>query len=86
MITDRPLPGTPAPAVIRAAAVLRAIAAADGNSRSVSELAEEVDAPRSSVINVLAALAAEGLVRRQAGGIRHRAGGRGSGSDLPEAR
>jgi DNA-binding IclR family transcriptional regulator len=69
MITDRPLPGTPAPAVIRAAAVLRAIAAADGNSRSVSELAEEVDAPRSSVINVLAALAAEGLVRRQAGGF-----------------
>ncbi len=62
MITDRPLPGTPAPAVIRAAAVLRAIAAADGNSRSVSELAEEVDAPRSSVINVLAALVAEGLV------------------------
>jgi len=55
--------------VIRAAAVLRAVAAADGDARNVSELAEEVDAPRSSVINVLAALTGEGLLRRQGSGF-----------------
>jgi hypothetical protein len=50
MITDRPLPGTPAPAVIRAAAVLRAIAAADGNSRRASWRRRLT--PHASVINV----------------------------------
>lgn len=69
MTTTSRLPGTPSPAVVRAAAVLRAIAAADGSAPSVSELAEELGAPRSSISNVLAALASEGLVRKTGGGF-----------------
>lgn len=69
MIAEQPLPGTPAPAVVRAAAVLRAIAAADGERLSATELADQLEAPRSSIINILAALAVEGLVRRQGNGF-----------------
>jgi DNA-binding IclR family transcriptional regulator len=69
MSVERPVPGTPAPAVIRAAAILRAIAASDDRGLSVTGLAEALAAPRSSISNVLAALVSEGLVRRQGSGF-----------------
>lgn len=62
-------PGTPAPAVVRAAALLRAIAAADGAAPNATELSTALDAPRSSTMNILAALTEAGLVRRTGSGF-----------------
>ncbi len=61
-------PGTPAPAVMRAARVLQAIAATAGDPATMSELARELELPKSSTINILAALVETGLVRRVKGG------------------
>lgn len=56
-------PGTPAPAVVRAAAILDVISQSDSFPR-VSDLARETGVPNSSVTNILAALVETGLVRR----------------------
>jgi DNA-binding IclR family transcriptional regulator len=57
-------PGTPAPAVLRAAAILDVISKeSDGHPR-VSDIARETSIPNSSVTNILAALIETGLVRR----------------------
>jgi DNA-binding IclR family transcriptional regulator len=61
-------PGTPAPAVVRAAAVLNLIAAAEGDPPRISELSRELDLPKSSTSNILSALTETGLVRRLGGG------------------
>ena len=61
-------PGTPAPAVLRAARVLQAIAATAGDPATLSELARELELPKSSTINILAALVETGLLRRVKGG------------------
>lgn len=66
-MTDR-TPGTPAPAVLRAAGVLQAIAATAGDPVTMSELARQLELPKSSTINILAALVETGLVRRVRGG------------------
>lgn len=56
--------GTPAPAVVRAAAVLRVIASESGEHQRVSEIARATGIPNSSVVNILAALSETGFVRR----------------------
>lgn len=53
-----------APAVTRAAAILEQLARRDGTPAGPSELARELRLPKSSIANVLAALAEAGLVRR----------------------
>ena len=61
---------SPAPAVLRAAAMLRAMAGAGGRSLGPAELAEAAGGiPRSSAVNVCAALAAAGLARGVDGGF-----------------
>ncbi len=57
-------PGTPAPAVLRAAAVLLAISRHQEAPLRASDLARETGAPTSSVTNILAALVETGFVRR----------------------
>lgn len=63
-MTSREIPGTPAPAVLRAAGVLDAIAGAEDELFRVSDLARHLGIPKSSMSNILAALTQVGLVRR----------------------
>jgi IclR family transcriptional regulator, blcABC operon repressor len=56
-------PGTPSPAVVRAAAILDVISQSDSYPR-VSDIARETGVPNSSATNILAALVETGLVRR----------------------
>ena len=61
-------PGTPAPAVLRAAGILDVISKhADGYPR-ISDIARDTGIPPSSVTNILAALVDTGLVRRTGAG------------------
>jgi DNA-binding IclR family transcriptional regulator len=57
-------PGTPAPAVVRAAAVLDMISKQHDSYPRVTDIARETGVPNSSVTNILAALVQTGLVRR----------------------
>lgn len=57
-------PGTPAPAVLRAAAILDVISKQADTFPRVSDIARATGAPNSSVTNILAALVETGLVRR----------------------
>lgn len=57
-------PGTPAPAVLRAAAILDVISKQSDSFPRVSDIARETGVPNSSVTNILAALVETGLVRR----------------------
>lgn len=59
-----PSPGTPAPAVVRAAIILDVISKHSENYLRVSDIARETGIPNSSVTNILAALVETGLVRR----------------------
>lgn len=63
-----PSPGTPAPAVVRAAIILDVISRHADNYLRVSDIARETGIPNSSVTNILAALVETGLVRRTRGG------------------
>ena len=62
------VPGTPAPAVLRAATILDVIAREQASHPRVSDIARETGVPNSSVTNILAALVETGLVRRSGGG------------------
>jgi DNA-binding IclR family transcriptional regulator len=53
---------TPAPAVLRAGAILKALAGAQGRPMTIAELAATVGAPRSSIGNICAALQQVGMV------------------------
>jgi len=57
-------PGTPSPAILRAASVLDVIATRSETHVRVSDIARETGIPHSSVTNILAALIETGLVRR----------------------
>lgn len=57
-------PGTPAPAVLRAANILYVISNRSEEYPRVSDIARETGIPNSSVTNILAALIETGLVRR----------------------
>ncbi|GIG70568.1 IclR family transcriptional regulator [Phytomonospora endophytica] len=60
----------PAPAVLRAGAILQALAEAGGRPLSVADLAKAAGGiPRSSTVNVCAALVSTGLVRAATGGF-----------------
>lgn len=59
---------SPVPAVTRAAAVLAALAAADGVPVSVSELARQLGLPKSSTANLCQALESERMVARHESG------------------
>ena len=62
--------GTPlAPAVLRAAAILDAMADAGATGLPLSELARRVGLPKSSVANITNALLDTGLARRTSGGL-----------------
>lgn len=61
-------PGTPAPAVLRAASVLEVIARGPDTQPRVSDIARETGIPHSSVTNILAALVETGFVRRVGAG------------------
>ena len=61
-------PGTPAPAVLRAAAVLQLLARNGDDPLRVTDLATELGLAKSSTTNILAALVDTGLVRRRSGG------------------
>jgi DNA-binding IclR family transcriptional regulator len=63
-----PGPGTPAPAVLRAAAILDVISRQSDDHPRVSDIARATGIPASSVTNILAALVETGLVRRIGGG------------------
>lgn len=56
--------GTPAPAVVRAAAILSVISAEPDSHPRVADIAHVTGIPHSSVTNILAALVETGLVRR----------------------
>jgi DNA-binding IclR family transcriptional regulator len=60
--------GTPAPAVLRAAAILDVISKQAGTYPRVSDIARETGIPNSSATNVLAALVETGFVRRMGAG------------------
>jgi DNA-binding IclR family transcriptional regulator len=62
------VPAEPSPAVVRAAQVLKTLAAQRGAELSLSALARRVGVHRSSCQTLLLALCAEGLVRREPGG------------------
>jgi DNA-binding IclR family transcriptional regulator len=68
MRSDDATSGSPAPAVVRAAAVLQAIASAAGDPPRITDLARTLDLPKSSTMNILVALTETGLVRRLGGG------------------
>lgn len=57
-------PGTPAPAVVRAAEVLNAISRRLDAPLRISDIADETGIPNSSVTNILAALVETRFVRR----------------------
>ena len=59
-----PVPGTPAPAVLRAVSVLETIARTEGEHPRVADIARALELPKSSTTNILAALVEAGLVRR----------------------
>jgi DNA-binding IclR family transcriptional regulator len=59
-----PGPGTPAPAVLRAAVILDVIAKKADSYPRISDIARETGIPPSSVTNIIAALVDTGLVRR----------------------
>lgn len=61
----RELPGTPAPAVVRSAGILRYIADSPDGPVRITDLARALDMPMSSTSNILAALVDTGLVRRR---------------------
>lgn len=61
--------GSLVPAVTRAAAILDALAAAEGRPLSVSELARTLELPKSSTGNLCATLEASGLVTRNGSGF-----------------
>ncbi|HEX9865933.1 MAG TPA: IclR family transcriptional regulator [Acidimicrobiia bacterium] len=63
-----PGPGTPAPAVLRAAAILDVISKHADIYPRVSDIARTTGIPHSSVTNILAALVETGLVRRAGSG------------------
>jgi DNA-binding IclR family transcriptional regulator len=58
----------PSPAVLRAGAILRALAEAEGESLTVGRLAAAIGAPRSSTMNICAALAELQFVSPSRGG------------------
>ncbi|MGD2102840.1 MAG: IclR family transcriptional regulator [Acidimicrobiia bacterium] len=62
-------PGTPAPAVLRAAAILDVIAANPDAFPRVAEIARATGIPHSSVTNILAALVETGMARRTGSGF-----------------
>lgn len=62
-------PGTPAPAVLRAATVLEVIARHPNAYPRVSDIARETGIPHSSVTNLLAALVEARFVRRMGAGF-----------------
>lgn len=62
-------PGTPAPAVVRAAAILDVIARQPDTYPRVSEIARATGIPHSSVTNILAALVETGMARRTGSGF-----------------
>jgi DNA-binding IclR family transcriptional regulator len=64
-----PNPGTPAPAVLRAAEILEVIAGQPDAFPRVSEIARVTGIPHSSVTNILAALVETGLARRTGAGF-----------------
>lgn len=59
---------TPAPAVVRAGAVLRELASADSRVVSLSDLSRALGLPKSSLASICAALVDAGLARRTSGG------------------
>lgn len=64
IVDDRSAAGASAPAVTRAALILSALADTRGEPAGPSELARRLDIPKSSIANILVALADAGLVRR----------------------
>ena len=60
--------GTIVPAVLRAGAILDALAEGEGRPMSVSELARQVGVPKSSTANLCASLEEAGLIARGQGG------------------
>lgn len=62
-------PGTPAPAVLRAAAILNVISKHPETYPRMSDVARETGIPHSSVTNILAALVETGMVRRSGSGF-----------------
>lgn len=60
---------SPAPAVTRAAAVLKALAEAPSGRLTLSDLARELGIPKSSTSNLLLALEEARLITRQGGGF-----------------
>jgi IclR family transcriptional regulator, blcABC operon repressor len=61
--------GSLAPAVTRAAAILDALAASPVDPAGPSELARRLGLPKSSIANILSAMADAGLVRRTSNGF-----------------
>lgn len=59
---------TPAPAAVRAAAVLDVLASSQTGTLTLSELSRALEIPKSSTSNVLVALESSGLVERRAAG------------------
>jgi len=57
------------PAILRAAALLEILEAAEGEPVTLSELARRLELPKSSVANLAAALVATGFVRREGPGF-----------------
>lgn len=65
----RPSSAAPAPAVLRAGAILHLLAAADGEPVPIARLAAAIGAPRSSTMNICAALAELKFVAATRGGF-----------------
>jgi DNA-binding IclR family transcriptional regulator len=63
-----PGPGTPAPAVLRAAVILDVISKHADSYPRISDIARDTGIPPSSATNILAALVDTGLVRRTGSG------------------
>jgi DNA-binding IclR family transcriptional regulator len=61
-------PGTPAPAVLRAAAILDVVSKHAEDYVRITDIARETGIPNSSVTNILAALVETGLIRRTGAG------------------
>ncbi len=61
-ISDKP--GTPAPAVLRAASILKMIARRGDDPPRTTDLANQLGLPKSSTTNIVTALVDSGLVRR----------------------
>jgi IclR family transcriptional regulator, blcABC operon repressor len=63
-----PGPGTPAPAVLRAAVILDVVSKRANRHPRISDIARDTGIPPSSVTNIIAALVDTGLVRRTGSG------------------